>query len=243
MPNGGSIHIIAHNIIIDSKSELGLEAGNYVYMSISDEGTGIPEQYIDKVFDPFFTTKRNGTGLGLAIAYSVIMEHKGKITIKSEVNKGTIIDIYLPASTEKEINRLIAKSKIIKGEGSILLMDDEEVLRKTCEEMLYELGYTVVTTSNGEEAIAEYARAKISKVPFDLVILDITVPGVNVGGRETLKNLIKIDPSIKAIAISGYLADEIMENPIKYGFLSALPKPFNIEAFSQVIYNALTPKF
>jgi len=234
MPEGGSIHITAENIAVTAVNVLSLDYGDYIKIKIRDEGVGIPEDHIKKIFDPYFTTKSEGSGLGLATTFSIIKNHNGCIDVDSEVGKGTAFTIYLHASKETYPVNIHEKFKTRKGEGKILLMDDEPSVRTTVCKMLDHLGYEVETTSDGSEAIALYEKSLKAGRPFNAVIMDLTIRG-GMGGQETIQNLLKIDPDVKAIVSSGYFNDPIMSDYKKYGFCGVIPKPYEIEDLSALL--------
>ena len=239
MPGGGVINVSAENIIIDTKKALPLKKGKYIELSIEDHGIGIANEHLQKIFDPYYTTKQKGSGLGLAITYSIIKSHNGQITVESEVGTGTIFYIYLPASLEKAPkSEWQSEVKLVFGKGRVLVMDDEEVVRDVAGKMLEYLGYEVEFAKDGREAINLYREAKRSRIPFDVVILDLTVPG-GMGGEESIKKLIEIDPEIKAIVSSGYSNDLIMANFKEYGFAGVVSKPYKIQELS-VVFNKVT---
>jgi len=241
MPQGGCITIQAENQVIDNKDKkfpLVLNEGKYVRISIKDEGSGISEEHMDKIFDPYFSTKDKGTqkgmGMGLAIAQSVIQKHDGHIMIDSTTGAGTEVTIYLPAAEEKEEPETVKQERedITPSTSSdqttikkILVMDDEEMLRNLAQMMLERLGYEVETVKDGDEAIETYKKQKDSVEPFDAVILDLTIKG-GMGGKQTILELIKIDPGVKAIVCSGYFNDPVITNFEEYGFQGAMPKPY-----------------
>ncbi len=236
MPEGGIIQVAAENLIIDVGHILPLKPGRYIRISIIDQGAGIAEKHLSKVFDPYFTTKQEGSGLGLSTTYSIIKKHDGYITVKSELGVGTTFHIYLPAS-EKAVPK-IKKTRLIKGHGRILVMDDEESLRKMIGRMLKNLGYESKFAKDGAEAIQMYKAARKSGKPYDAVILDLTVPG-GMGGKDTVKKLLKIDPEIKAIVSSGYSDDPVLSNFQEYGFKGMMPKPFESRLLSKVLHEVL----
>ncbi len=243
MPNGGIINITVENIIIKEKEAISLEPGNYVKVSIKDHGIGIPDENINKIFDPFFTTKINGTGLGLSITYSIIKKHNGYITVESKLGAGTTFHFYLPAILEKvqSKEKSIAEETIKFGKGKILVMDDEEIIRELAYEMLSSLGYDVTTVKDGSQAIDYYKKAIELNEPYDLVIMDLTIPG-GMGGNETMKNLLKIDPDIIAVVSSGYSNDPIMANFKEYGFRGIIPKPYKMMEVSDILHKLIVSK-
>lgn len=236
MPEGGIIEISAENIILKKENELQLKPGRYIRISVKDQGTGIAKKHLSKIYDPYFTTKQDGSGLGLATVYSIIKKHGGIIMAKSLLVTGTTFHIYLPAS-EKAVSKKRA-DKIIKGRGRILVMDDEESLRKVVGALLKKLGYEPGFAKDGKETIRMVKKAKKSKKPYDAVILDLTVPG-GMGGKEAIKKLLKIDPEINAIVSSGYSDDPVLANFQEYGFKGIIPKPFETLSLSKVLHEVL----
>ncbi|MEN8135614.1 MAG: PAS domain S-box protein [Thermodesulfobacteriota bacterium] len=238
MPDGGTIIVHAENVHINSKDEQPLNDGDYVLITVEDQGLGISEKHLKKIFDPYFSTKQKGHGLGLATAYSIIKKHSGLLTAESKLGEGSVFKLYLPASIERNIGKASAREEIHLGKGSILLMDDEEHIREVAKEILDYLGYQVTTAVDGRQATEMYSKALKENTPIDVVILDLTVPG-GMGGKETLKKLIKIDPSVKAIVSSGYANDPIMANFKQYGFSGVVPKPYRIEDVSKALLDLL----
>jgi len=239
MPDGGIIQVSAENLIIDDGNELFIKPRRYINISISDQGVGIAEKHFLKIFDPYFTTKYAGSGLGLATSYSIIKRHDGHITVESQLGVGTTFHIYLPASDkivpEKE------KVKLIKGQGRILVMDDEASLRKVVGRMLKNLGYESEFAKDGAEAIWMYKEAQETEEPYDAVILDLTVPG-KMGGKEAINKLLEIDPEVKAIVSSGYSEDSVLANFQEYGFRGMMPKPFESRSLGKVLHEVLKEK-
>jgi signal transduction histidine kinase/CheY-like chemotaxis protein len=233
MPEGGIIQIRAENVGVE-ESVLPLKKGNYVKISVEDEGIGIPEKHLHDIFDPYFTTKQKGSGLGLSASYSIIKNHDGHITVESELGAGTTVDIYLPAS-EYEIEK---EKAVLTGEGRVLLMDDEELIREAAGEVLQHLGYTVVTAGDGDKAVEIYTEALAKGEPFDVVILDLTIPG-GMGGKKTLSRLKEIDPHVKAVICTGYADDPVAVGFKDYGFCGAVTKPYTVEQLSTVLHTVL----
>lgn len=238
MPKGGVIRVYCENVVISQHDNLPLKEGKYVKISISDQGIGIPKEYITKIFDPFFTTKQSGSGLGLSTAYSIIKRHDGYITVESQVGVGTTFYIYLPASDKRIEIEEEKIDKLLKGKGRVLLMDDEEMVLEVVGDMLKYLGYEVAFARNGNEAIEFYKRAKAAGHPFDVVIMDLTIAG-GMGGKEAIKKLIEIDPEVKAIVSSGYANDPIMVDFKKYGFSGVIAKPYKIKDLSKTLQKVM----
>ncbi|MBD3182541.1 PAS domain S-box protein, partial [Candidatus Poribacteria bacterium] len=239
MPNGGTVKIKAENTEINGKHGLPLESGPYVKISISDEGIGISEKHLEKIFDPFFTTKQLGSGLGLSTSFSIIDKHGGIITVESEIGVGTTFHIYLPASHEKlkekrEILESVQPGMDISGSGKILVMDDEEFIREMVEDMLSERGFQVIQSEDGKEAVNLYRESMESDSPFDMVILDLTVPG-GMGGKKAIEKLQEIDPHVKAVVSSGYSNDPVMANFQEYGFSGVVAKPYKSRELVKIL--------
>jgi two-component system cell cycle sensor histidine kinase/response regulator CckA len=239
MSEGGIMQIGVKNTSISPKQHLPLKEGRYVKISIKDQGMGIPDEYLEKIFEPFFTTKNKGTGLGLSTSYSVIKKHNGHITVESKVGIGTKFHIFLPASDESSAIT-VDEEKAFRGKGKILVMDDQKMVRDTVGSMLKRIGFEHVEFArDGQEAIGLYRKAMKSSEPFDVIIVDLTIPG-GMGGQEVINELCKIDPDVKAIVSSGYTTAPILSNPEKYAFKSALIKPYNIIQLSQVMKKVLS---
>jgi PAS domain S-box-containing protein len=237
MPQGGVIRIIAENLEAGENSGVPMKPGRYILISITDPGIGIAEKHLSKIFDPYFTTKQKGSGLGLATAYSIIKRHGGHISVESELGSGTTFRIYIPAS-DKPLPEKKEEDIILSGRGRILVMDDEEPVRKTVGRMLNQLGYTPEVASDGAEAVQLYKRAMESSTPFDAVILDLTIPG-GMGGKDAIKELLVIDPQVKAIVSSGYSNDEALSAFKEYGFKATVPKPYEMKSLSKVLNEVL----
>jgi PAS domain S-box-containing protein len=239
MPEGGTVKVICENVKISIDDRIPLQEGNYVRVSISDQGTGIPKDHLRKIFDPYFTTKQKGSGLGLAGAFSIVKRHKGHIEVESELGEGTTFRLYLLASSKKASVGKEPEGIHFFGEGRILVMDDERIVRDVAGDMLTGLGYEVEYARDGKEAIQMYRDAIKSDSPFDVVIMDLTIPG-GMGGKETIKALIDIDPDIKAIVSSGYSNDPIMSKYNEYGFSGVVMKPYRVHELSRTLHGVIT---
>lgn len=235
MKGGGIIKVNARNVVVEKEHGLPLEDGKYVQISIEDHGIGISEANLPKIFDPYFTANQTGSGLGLAICYSIVKKHGGYITAESQIGIGTAIHIHLPASSkEVSIEKESRKTKAIMGMGRILVMDDEEIVRELARNVLINLGYEVTVAVDGTEAVKLYKEAMESHDPFDAAIIDLTIPG-GMGGRETIRNLMAIDPEVKAIVSSGYSNDPIMTDFREYGFKGVIAKPYEAVELSEAL--------
>ncbi len=233
MPEGGSVTISAENAISPQKKK------RFVKISVTDTGSGISENHLQRIFDPYFTTKQQGSGLGLATCHSIIRRHGGKIRATSVLGKGSTFHISLPASEQERVSEPSSRKAVSHGSGRILVMDDEEDIRELTQVILEELGYTVETVENGTEAVDLYRQRKDEGTPFAAVILDLTIPGGD-GGKDANEKLLKIDPDIKTIVSSGYSTDPVMANYRDYGFSSVLVKPYRSQELSKVLQELLT---
>jgi CheY-like chemotaxis protein len=238
MPEGGIIEIGAENVVVTAEDSLPLEPGKYVKISIKDHGVGIPEEHIHKIFNPDFTTKQKGTGLGLAISRLIVKDHGGHIAVESAIGIGTTISIYLPAHAGQNLARNEPKEKLIMGAGKVLIMDDEQIVRDLTREMLSRIGYQVRVARSSDESIELYKDARERGRPFDVVIMDLTIPG-EMGGRKAVGKLIEIDPAVKVIVSSGYSSDPIMSDFSNYGFCRAIAKPYKIKELSRILHEVI----
>jgi PAS domain S-box-containing protein len=236
MPEGGTIKIGCENVPAGSKQFALQRDECYVKIAIEDSGVGIPAAAIDKVFDPFFSTKKGGTGLGLAISQSIISKHGGDISVKSAPGKGTTFTIFLPAS--KQANAVAERKTEAYSHApvglKILVMDDDSMVRNIAEGMLTELGCEVVLAEDGGEAIELYREAAEAGQKFDLVIMDLTIPG-GMGGKEAVGRIMAIDPTARVIVSSGYSNDPALANYKDYGFCASLVKPYQFQDLSLTI--------
>jgi PAS domain S-box-containing protein len=226
MPMGGTIDVQAANVPPEEGVRPGLEGkGNYVRISIRDQGIGIPKEMLPRIFDPFFTTKTKGHGLGLAISHSIINRHSGTLAVRSELGKGATFEIYLPACDGTCMENVETVELSHRGTGRILVMDDEESVRNLVSRMLESFGYSVVSTENGKEALASFVQETRNSGHFAAVILDLTVPG-GLGGRGVAEEIRKLDGGLPLFVASGYADDPVMANPEQYGITASLRKPF-----------------
>jgi len=244
MPAGGTLRLSAANVVLDnarSAAEQGLREGRYLQIRVQDQGVGIPPENLPRIFDPYFTTKKGGSGLGLATAYAIINKHEGLITVESHVNHGTTFTILIPASDKAIPEKPGVGDRPIPGEGRILVMDDEAMIRKIMAAALEKLGYEPVCVADGRAALVAYQDALHEHNPFAAVILDITVPG-GMGGEETMGLLKAVDPDVKAIVSSGYATGGAMSTPGLLGFRGVIAKPYSVQQLSIVLHNVLNPE-
>jgi PAS domain S-box-containing protein len=237
MPGGGVITVECRNVVIGEADALPLKEGNYVQLSVSDQGTGILPQNLTKIFDPYFTTKQDGSGLGLATSYSIVKRHDGHIHVESEPGVGTIFSVYLPASASRPVVS-VEEETPLAGKERVLVVDDEESVRRVAREMLIRLGYDVEVAEDGAQAVMMYGRAKKAGEPFHVVIMDLTIPG-RMGGAEAITKLSEIDPSVRAIVSSGYSNDEIMADYRHHGFAGVISKPYTLRELGIEVKKAI----
>jgi len=238
MPGGGYLRLETKNVTPDQKflEPYVLESGRFVKISVADTGIGMDKSTQERIFDPFFTTKEmsRGTGLGLASVYGIISNHGGIITVESVKGKGATFDIYLPASEKKIEEEKVKSEPLSKGSGTVLLIDDEEMILDVGKDMLELLGYQVYISQKGVEAISIFEKHKGN---IDLILLDMVMPGMD--GGEVYDRLKGIDPEIKVLLSSGYSIDGKATEIVNRGCQGFIQKPFNIEKLSQKVKNIL----
>jgi two-component system, cell cycle sensor histidine kinase and response regulator CckA len=241
MPEGGKLIFNTSNVTIDEgymKSHLGAVPGSYVLLTVSDTGSGIGKDSVEHIFEPFYTTKERGkgTGLGLAMVYGIVKSHDGYIMCYSEKEKGTTFKVYFPFA-ETETSELQPEEEIMEisfGNETILIVDDEENLRRIGKELLTKFGYKVFTASSGEAALKTYRKRRNE---IDLIIMDLIMPGI--GGKKCLEKIIKIDPNAKIVIASGYSDDEHTKEIFRSGARGFLRKPYDMSQMLKVVRDAL----
>ncbi len=242
MPAGGVITIDGQcfTVTVTGRDMLTLPEGKYIKISVHDQGVGIMEKHLPNVFDPYYTTKQKGSGLGLSVAYSIIKNHDGLVTVDSKIGVGSTFNIFLPASGEVPLS--VAKNEkkedLMMGSGKVLFMDDEESVRIVVNRMLELLGYTPSLAKDGNEAVMLYKEALDCGQPYDVVVMDLTVPG-GMGGEEAVQKILDFDPDVTAIVSSGYANDPIMSDFGQYGFCDIIPKPFKFEEMSRILHKVI----
>jgi len=241
MPGGGNLFLKTANITHEDMRGKPYEVrpGNYVLLTVRDTGVGMDKKTMDRIFDPFFTTKKmgRGTGLGLASVYGIIKSHGGYINVESRKGHGTTFSIYLPASGKKIIRDKEKPAQVLMGTGSVLLVDDEDIVLAAGERVLKALGYKVLSARGGKEAIELY---KANEHEIDMVLLDMIMP--EMGGGETYDQMKKINPNIKVLLSSGYSIDGEATEILERGCDSFIEKPFNMKQLSRSIREILDKK-
>ncbi|MCP4728210.1 MAG: response regulator [bacterium] len=238
MPTGGKLSLKTENTCIDgehTKQYPNLKTGDYVKISITDSGIGIRPEIKENIFDPFFTTKDEGegTGLGLATVYGIVENHGGQIEVISEPGEGATFILYFPA-TDKEIVESSKETELIRGDATILVVDDEEHVRTLTSKLLGKLGYNVLLAVNGLEALKIYSD---NKENIDLVLLDMIMPEMD--GKDTILKLKEINPDLRIVLSSGYSQDGKAADILMDGVLGFVQKPFRMGELSTAIAEAL----
>ncbi|MDX1707279.1 MAG: PAS domain S-box protein, partial [Desulfobacterales bacterium] len=239
MPGGGTLYLKTNNIShLKIKSpQYRPNPGNYVQLTISDSGIGMDRHTLEHLFDPFFTTKEmgRGTGLGLASVYGIIKNHDGYIDVESEKGRGTTFTLFLPATDKSVEDPAEATAELIKGSGTLMVVDDEGLVLDVAANMLEKLGYTVLKAQNGTEAVNIFQSHKNE---IKMVVLDIIMP--DMGGGEVYDKIKTINPDVKVLLSSGYSVDGQAIELLERGCDGFMQKPFTMEELSgkveQILY-------
>ena len=244
MPKGGTLRVNCDNFSYGSAESPvipDLLPGDYIRIRIRDEGVGIPEDYLKRIFDPYFTTKAKGTGLGLATTYSIVKNHNGLITVDSELHHGSTFTVYLPAASHQELpmEQVGPLTQTLNGSGRVLIVDDEEPIRALVDFTLSHLGYKVSQAATALDGVNIYREKLEAGERFDAVILDLTLPG-GMGGKEALKRLIDIDPTVNAIVSSGYATDATMSRYQDFGFRGVIAKPYEAAELGKIVQDVIS---
>ena len=241
MPGGGDLFLKTINVTdkdITGKA-YKVQSGNYVFLSVRDTGCGMDKETRERVFEPFFTTKglASGTGLGMASAYGIIKGHGGYIDVDSKKGKGTTFNIYLPATEEVIEQKKVLSDELVKGKGTVLLVDDEKMFLEVGEEQLNHLGYEVLLAENGREALELYKK---NQDKIDLVLLDMVMPVM--GGGEAFDRMKEINTNVKVLLSSGYSLEGEAKEILERGCDAFIQKPFKMEQLSQKLRGMLDKK-
>lgn len=249
MGGTGVVTVSLRNEEIGSDQKHGLSAGRYVRLTVADTGPGIPRDVLPRIFDPYFSTKKQGSGLGLATVYSIVRKHGGAIEAESEPGRGAAFHLWFPCA---EINETAPRSaadspaapaatieppKPVAARPTkprVLLMDDEESIRRIVEIVLTRMGIDPVVVADGAAALKEYERARESGRPIQLLILDLTIPG-GMGGRQVVETLRREGATVPAIVSSGYSNDPVLAAFEQYGFQAVVPKPYDVRQLASMI--------
>jgi CheY-like chemotaxis protein len=234
----GAILLQTSNVFLDSRGAMNhfnANPGAYVRLSVTDNGKGMPPEVMERVFEPFFTTKseRSGTGLGLSVVYGIVQKHGGFIDVNSRVDKGSSFDVYLPAVKGKaqHVETSTDRPAIVKGRGTILLVEDEKQVRDLAVSILKNCGYHPLVSEDGRKAISVYER---HAEDIDLVVLDVVMPYM--GGLECYRELQNINPRVKVLVITGYPSDRSTRKLLKEGAAAIIEKPFALDQFTRQVH-------
>lgn len=239
MKNGGELSFNTSNILFSQGNcpitGLKLSPGTYIRINVEDTGTGIEKQHLAKIFEPFFTTKKlgQGTGLGLSVVYGTIQDMKGAIKANSEVGKGTTFSLYIPI-TDNPIIETRDPLEIIRGTGTILLVDDEANIRLSAAKFLTSIGYTILEASNGQDAI-EILKSKSNEI--DLIVLDMIMPVLN--GIETYERIKVMNIECPIIISTGYIEEMELDQIMKDGIAGMIRKPFQMRELSRLVAQSI----
>ncbi len=235
MPDGGIVEIGASNYNAGEEVYLPLKKGEYIRIYIKDHGCGIDEKDLPRIFDPYFTTKAAGTGLGLTSAFAITRKHGGLISVESKKGEGTSLFVYLPVSFPPgEPDESATLENFEPFSGRVLLLDDEVFIREAISDVLKSFGLEVDCCGNGAQAIDMYKKAFDAGCKYDILLLDLTIPG-GMGGIEAFENIKKICPDATAIASSGYYSGSIRNDYNRIGFKAFLSKPYKIDELYKLI--------
>jgi len=241
MPDGGVLRVRAENVRLGEDGAPAADGEPFVRVSVEDQGSGIPAKHLPRVFDPFFTTKEKGRGLGLSTAFSIVARHGGRISVESGEGKGATFHVLLPAVTAAREEEPRAVSGVeAPGQGRVLLVDDEEIVRKSAGKILRRLGYEVETAADGEQGLKRYREARAEGRPFAAVILDLTIPG-GMGGKKAAPLFLEADPGARLIVSSGYSEDPVMADHRSHGFTGVALKPYRVQDLGRVLREVIGP--
>ena len=243
MPQGGRLSIQTENIVLDNdycQLHLGVKPGSHVMLTVSDSGRGIDKGLMERIFDPFYSTKtrdyRKGTGLGLSVVQGIVQQHGGHITVESEVGKGTTFKMYFPALKDEILPEYVEKKIPYSAGGTetILLVEDWEAVRELGVLILEKFGYTVLSASDGQEALDVYEKEQGN---ISLVILDIIMPRMD--GKQCLEQLLRINPDVKVIISSGVGQYDLINEVVELGAKGVVNKPYGMRQLLAIVREAL----
>ncbi len=247
MPKGGVILVSVENMPVSGHTALGLPPGNYVAISVRDRGVGIPAEHRERIFEELFTTKSEGSGLGLATCAQIVSEHDGYIDVHSVPNRGSEFSVYLPAVLEAAPTAVAPSAPITSpneapksnsAQLKILVVEDQLGVSTIAQMYLEKLGHTVVCVIDGQKGIRAYRDAWQAGDTFDLVIMDMTLPG-GMNGEDAFRELRRIDPQVVGVATSGSIDRDSLHEYQQKGFATVLPKPFPLTALAEVVNEAM----
>jgi CheY-like chemotaxis protein len=233
----------ARNLTLESGNAAGLAPGPYVALNVHDRGVGIPAEVLPNIFKRNFTTKHTGNGLGLASSWHIVRSHEGVITVASTPGMGTEFTVYLPACPAEKVDPpsppQVSEAPPTAGCGSVLIVDDQHVVRAAVKASVEALGYEADEAATGEEAIDRYRRRFHEGRPFHLVLMDLTLPGGH-SGDDAMREIRLLDPLARVIASSGAIENGTQGELLRLGYIRALPKPFDLQKLSLTLSEAAT---
>ncbi len=238
MPDGGVLRAQAENVALpEADPPVPLPPGPYVRLVVADSGHGVAPEHLPRIFDPYFTTRQGGQGLGLATTRRIVRHHEGHIAVQSRTGQGTIFTIYLPAALEEVAAAAAPEAPAhaeLRRQLRVLLVDDDAAVRRAGAAMLKELGCRAEVAAGSEEALALMRRSVTRGKPYEVAILDVTMPG-DLGARELFEQLWAIHPMLRGLVSSGYTTHDAMLDPARYGFRAALPKPYGLAEMREAL--------
>ena len=236
-PHRPRVQLRASNAALDEGRVAGLPAGDYVEFEVRDNGCGIPAENLEKIWEPFFTTRKHGAGLGLPAALATVRRHGGQIGVDSEVGVGTVFTVFLPSARSAGTVRAQSAPSARFRTGRVLVVDDDAQIRAHTGAMLENLEYKFDLAPDGAEALASYRRYLDIGRPYDVVLLDLTMPGQS--GEDTFRQLRSLDPDARVLAMSGGSAEELAPRCLALGFCGLLSKPYRISELGQALQTVI----
>lgn len=243
MPQGGYMDVDAENVDIGIGEDAILKPGMYVRVVVRDRGCGIPRENLDRLFKETFTTKPDGNGIGLTTCKLFVHAHEGDIRVTSRLNIGTEFTVYLPAvpanASTGRAERDHAPVPLQKGQGRVLIVDDEDDLRKVAQIILMRCGYDVIECDNGQDAVKIYQSLARTGTPPDVVLMDLTLRG-GMNGGETAEQILRFDPEARLVVTSGSVNEDVQMTFLEKGFVGVLPKPYEAGELTQIVHRVVT---
>jgi PAS domain S-box-containing protein len=235
MPAGGQVTIHIDSVTVTSSAQSLLAPGDYVRILVRDHGTGIAPEHRQRIFDPYFTTKPTGSGLGLASVHSIVSQHDGHVEVTSTLGVGAEFALYLPSAAKAAHSEpRNAAKEAARGSKRVLVLDDDDGVRRVMGAMLSLLGHEAVVVAHSSEALEAFSRAGQDRPKFDAVFVDLTMPG-DLSGEEVIARLRALDPNARIIVMSGYSSDPVMANYREHGLSARLRKPFTVAQVGELL--------
>lgn len=244
MPQGGYMDVDAENADIGLGEDEILKPGPYVRITVRDRGCGIAPENLQRLFKETFTTKPDGNGIGLTTCKLFVKAHDGDIRVSSRLNVGTEFSVYLPAvpamtASTGHVEKDHAPVPLKKGQGRVLIVDDEDDLRKVANLILKRCGYEVIECDNGQDAVKIYHSLARTGTPPDVVLMDLTLRG-GMNGGETADEILRFDPEARLVVTSGSVNEDVQMTYLEKGFVGVLPKPYEAGELTQIVHHVVT---